>query len=73
MTTDPWFSIVVGAAIAFTAMFLLTRGQYISDQRAARRTQDDRRARIDREMAAERDPGRRTAWRMIRNRNEGEQ
>ncbi|MEV8523220.1 hypothetical protein AB0451_03530 [Streptomyces sp. NPDC052000] len=57
---------LIGAA----ALGLLIRGQHISDLRAERR----RVARINSRIAAERDPGRRAAWRAIRDRDsEGEQ
>lgn len=67
MTTDSWLSIAITAAVIAAFGFLLVWGQHISDQRAARRRQDVRRTWINRRISAERDPGRRTAWRTIRD------
>lgn len=67
MTADPWPSIAITAAAIALFGFLGVVGQHISDQLAARRTQGDRRTWINRRISAERDPGRRTAWRTIRD------
>lgn len=59
---------VIAVLIGATALGLLIYGQHISDLRADRR----RVARINQQIAAERNPGRRAAWRTIRDRYQGD-
>lgn len=68
MTDNPWPSIAWTAAVIALFGFLMVRGQHISDLRAERR----RVARINSRIAAERNPGRRAAWRTIRDRYQGD-
>lgn len=72
MTGNPWPSIAWTAGLIAVFGFLIVYGQHISAQRAAARQQRDRRARIDQQIAAERNPGRRVAWRTIRDQNQGD-
>lgn len=60
---------VIAILIGATALGLLIYGQHTSDPRRERR----RVARINQQIAAERDPGRRTARRTIRDRNSEEE
>ena len=60
---------VIVALIGAAGLFLLIRGQHVSAQRRERA----RVARINQRIAAERDPGRRAAWRTIRDHNPEEE
>jgi hypothetical protein len=75
VTANPWPSIAWTAGLIAAIAFLVLVGQHVTDQRAAKRAQAqrDRRTWINQRIAAERDPGRRTAWRTIRDNNQGEQ
>jgi hypothetical protein len=59
---------VIAVLIGATALGLLIYGQHTSDLRAERR----RVARINQQIATERDPGRRAACRIIRNQYPGD-
>lgn len=61
-------ALVACALIGGGWVFLAAVGENVSRWiRDRRRQPADPRARIDQRIAAERDPGRRTAWRMIRD------
>ncbi|MFE4867646.1 hypothetical protein [Streptomyces sp. NPDC056682] len=68
MTADPWPSVIWTGALFAAIGFLAVWGQHISDQCRQRREA----ARINSGIAAERDPGRRAAWRTIRDHNQGD-